>query len=252
MSESFIRFVDLHKAFDDNLVLRGVDLDVKRGETVVVLGGSGSGKSVLLRHVIGLHRPDAGHVWVDESEITDYDERELIETRKKVGMLFQAGALFDSMTVEDNVAYALREHTDWSADRIRERVAEVLQLVELVNVEEVMPSTLSGGMRKRVAMARAIALAPRAILYDEPTTGLDPITANTINELIRSLQKRLGVTAIVVTHDIQSAFAVGDRIAFLHDGRFHFKGGVEEARKSHEPLLRNFLRGGGYGQASIP
>jgi len=252
MSESFIRFVDLHKAFDDNLVLRGVDLDVKRGETVVVLGGSGSGKSVLLRHVIGLHRPDAGQVWVDESEITDYDERELIETRKKVGMLFQAGALFDSMTVEDNVAYALREHTDWSADRIRERVAEVLQLVELVNVEEVMPSTLSGGMRKRVAMARAIALAPRAILYDEPTTGLDPITANTINELIRSLQKRLGVTAIVVTHDIQSAFAVGDRIAFLHDGRFHFKGGVEEARKSHEPLLRNFLRGGGYGQASIP
>jgi phospholipid/cholesterol/gamma-HCH transport system ATP-binding protein len=247
MSESFIRFVDVHKAFQDNQVLRGVDLDVRRGETVVVLGGSGSGKSVLLRHTIGLHRPDSGKVWVDESEITELDEDELIETRKKVGMLFQAGALFDSMTVEDNVGYALREHTDWSSERIQKRIDEVLQLVELENVEELMPASLSGGMRKRVALARAIALAPRAILYDEPTTGLDPITANTINEWIRSLQKRLGVTSIVVTHDIQSAFSVGDRIAFLHDGRFHFKGSVEEARGSREPLLRNFLRGGGYG-----
>ncbi|MHC4991904.1 MAG: ABC transporter ATP-binding protein [Planctomycetota bacterium] len=247
MSDYFIRFQGIEKAFGDNRVLCGVDLDVPRGETVVVLGGSGSGKSVLLRHTIGLHRPDAGQVWVDDQEITGFDEEKLIETRKKVGMLFQAGALFDSMTVADNVGYALREHTDWSGERVSERITEVLNLVELENVEELMPADLSGGMRKRVALARAIALAPRALLYDEPTTGLDPITANTINQLIRSLQKRLGVSSIVVTHDILSAFTVGDRLAFLHDGKFRFNGTVEEAKSAKEPLLRNFLEGGGYG-----
>ena len=247
MSETFIRYRGIHKAFADKQVLRGLDLDVREGQTVVVLGGSGSGKSVLLRHTIGLHRPDEGEVWVDGAEITDFSEEQLIETRKKVGMLFQAGALFDSMTVEDNVAYALREHTDRTPDAIRVRVAEVLQLVELEGVEPLMPADLSGGMRKRVALARAIALAPRAILYDEPTTGLDPITANTINQLIRSLQQRLGVTSIVVTHDIHSAFTVGDRIAFLHEGRIHFDGSVDDARGATEPLLRNFLQGGGYG-----
>jgi len=247
MSEPFIRYRGIHKAFADKLVLRGLDLDVGQGETVVVLGGSGSGKSVLLRHTIGLHRPDRGEVWVDGTEITGLREEQLIETRKKVGMLFQAGALFDSMTVEDNVGYALNEHTDRSPAEIRARVSEVLQLVELEGVEELMPADLSGGMRKRVALARAIALAPRAILYDEPTTGLDPITANTINRLICSLQRRLGVTSIVVTHDIHSAFAVGDRIAFLHEGRIQFDGSVEAARNATEPLLRNFLQGGGYG-----
>ncbi len=206
MDSSFIRYVDLHKAFADKQVLRGVDLSIPRGETVVVLGGSGSGKSVLLRHAIGLHQPDAGSVWVDDEDITGLSEEQMLEPRKKVGMLFQAGALFDSMNVTDNVAFALREHTDWPADRIAGRVGEVLRLVELEGVEPLMPADLSGGMRKRVALARAIALAPRALLYDEPTTGLDPITANTINQLIRSLQKRLGVTSIVVTHDIQSAF----------------------------------------------
>jgi len=246
-NEQFIRFDSLHKAFGDHEVLRGVDLAVRRGETVVVLGGSGSGKSVLLRHAIGLHRPDSGQVWVDGQEITTFGEERLIETRKKVGMLFQAGALFDSMSVEENVSYALHQHTDWSAEKIEHRVREVLQLVELGQVEELMPADLSGGMRKRVALARAIALAPRGILYDEPTTGLDPITANTINHLIRSLQKRLGVTSIVVTHDIHSAFTVGDRIAFLRDGTILFDGSVEEARRSEEPLLRNFLEGGGYG-----
>jgi phospholipid/cholesterol/gamma-HCH transport system ATP-binding protein len=162
-------------------------------------------------------------------------------------MLFQAGALFDSMTVLDNVAFGLREHTDWDEQKIRNRTNEVLGLVELEEVEQLMPSDLSGGMRKRVALARAIALAPRGILYDEPTTGLDPITANTINRLIRSLQRRLGVTSIVVTHDIHSAFTVGDRIAFLHDGKILFEDVVEEAKRSTEPLLQNFLRGGGYG-----
>lgn len=245
-NDQFIRFVDLHRAFGEKKVLRGVTLEIRRGETVVVLGGSGTGKSVLLRHTIGLQRPDSGEVWVDGQEITSFSEERLIETRKKVGMLFQAGALFDSMTVEENVGYALREHTDWGEDKIHERVVEVLQLVELDKVEELMPSDLSGGMRKRVALARAIALAPQAILYDEPTTGLDPITANTINHLICSLQKRLGVTSIVVTHDIVSAFTVGDRIAFLHDGRIIFDGTVDQARQTTEPLLKEFLSGGTY------
>ena len=246
MSEAFIRYRGLHKSFGDNAVLRGVDLDVGEGETVVVLGGSGSGKSVLLRHTMGLHVPDRGEVFVDGLEISGLDEDDLLPTRKKVGMLFQAGALFDSMPVFDNVAFALREHTDWDEERVRGRVLEVLSLVELENVEDLMPSDLSGGMRKRVALARAIVLAPRAILYDEPTTGLDPIIANTINHLIRSLQKRLGVTSIVVTHDIHSAFTVGDRIAFLHDGRILFDGSVSDAKAAKEPLLRNFLQGGGY------
>jgi phospholipid/cholesterol/gamma-HCH transport system ATP-binding protein len=247
VNDAFIRYAGLHKAFGDKQVLRGVDLDIPRGQTVVVLGGSGSGKSVLLRHAIGLHRPDAGSVWVDGVDITGLNEDRLLEPRKKVGMLFQAGALFDSMTVLDNVAFALREHTDRSESEVAGRVGEVLQLVELEGVEELMPADLSGGMRKRVALARAIALAPQGLLYDEPTTGLDPTTANTINQLIRSLQHRLGVSSIVVTHDIQSAFTVGDRVAFLHEGKIRFEGSVEEARGSEEPTLRGFLKGGGYG-----
>lgn len=246
MSDSFLRFVNVEKAFGPNKVLRGVDLAVGRGETVVVLGGSGSGKSVLLRHAVGLFRPDAGEVYVDGVEISTLNEEELLESRKKVGMLFQSGALFDSMTVRENVSFALDEHTDWDDEKVGARVDEVLQLVELSGVLDLMPSDLSGGMRKRVALARAIALAPAAILYDEPTTGLDPITANTINQLIRSLQKRLGVTSIVVTHDIHSAFTVGDRIAFLHEGRILFHGTTAEARTAPEPRLRNFLQGGGY------
>ena len=246
MADPFLRFVAIEKAFGPNKVLRGVSLDVARGETVVVLGGSGSGKTVLLRHAVGLFQPDAGQVFVEAVEISKLSEEQLQETRKKVGMLFQSGALFDSMTVLDNVAFALHEHTDWDEGTILARVEEVLRLVELDGVLELMPSTLSGGMRKRVALARAIALAPQAILYDEPTTGLDPITANTINHLIRSLQARLGVTSIVVTHDIQSAFTVGDRIAFLHEGRILFHGTTAEARASSEHLLRNFLHGGGY------
>lgn len=246
MPDAFLRFVAVHKGFGAKAVLRGVDLAVATGETCVVLGGSGSGKSVLIRHAVGLHRPDSGEVWVDGVEISRLDEDELLETRKKVGMLFQSGALFDSMTVRENVSFALEEHTDWDDEQVLARVDEVLGLVELENVLDLMPSDLSGGMKKRVALARAIALAPRAILYDEPTTGLDPITANTINRLIRSLQEKLGVTSIVVTHDIHSALTVGDRIAFLHDGTILFHGTTEEARAADVPRLRSFLQGGGY------
>jgi phospholipid/cholesterol/gamma-HCH transport system ATP-binding protein len=246
VAEPFLRFVNVEKAFGPNEVLRGVNLDVTRGETVVVLGGSGSGKSVLLRHAVGLFRPDSGQVFVEGEDISQLREDELLETRKKVGMLFQSGALFDSMTVRENVSFALLEHTNWDETRVLGRVQEVLALVELDNVLDLMPSDLSGGMRKRVALARAIALAPAAILYDEPTTGLDPIISNAINRLIRSLQERLGVTSIVVTHDIHSAFTVGDRIAFLHEGRILFHGTTAEARASAEPRLRNFLQGGGY------
>ena len=244
MTDAFIRFVDLYKAFSGRPVLAGVNLEIGRGESVVILGGSGSGKSVLLRHTIGLHRPDRGEVWVDGVEVSRCPEEDLLETRKKVGMLFQAGALFDSMSVYGNVAFPLHEHTDWEEDRVAARVAEVLHLVELSGVEDKMPADLSGGMRKRVALARAIALAPHAILYDEPTTGLDPITANAINRLIRGLQARLGITSIVVTHDIQSAFHVADRIAFLYEGKISFTGTPQEAEASREPLLREFLRGG--------
>jgi len=241
--DPFIRYVDLHKALGGKPVLAGVNLDVPRGQTVVVLGGSGSGKSVLLRHTIGLHRPDSGDVWVDGESITGLEEEQLIDTRKKVGMLFQAGALFDSMSVEDNVAYALREHTDWDEERILQRVREVLSLVELENVEALMPADLSGGMRKRVALARALVSDPQVVLYDEPTTGLDPANQRRIGELIRTLQRELHVTSVVVTHELELCFAVSDRVALLKDGRIAAEGAAEEMRESQLPDVRAFLDG---------
>ena len=242
---AFIRFVGVEKSFGGHPVLRGIDLEVLRGETLVVLGGSGTGKSVLLRHAIGLMRPDAGEVWVEDTEVSRLDEEDLVEARKKVGMLFQGGALFDSMDVFENVAFPLREHTDFDEEGIRRRVLETLGLVELEGVERKMPSELSGGMKKRVALARSIALEPRGILYDEPTTGLDPIIAMTINALIRSMQKRLSVTSVVVTHDIHSARVVGDRIAFLDEGKIRFVGDFESACRSGDQRLKAFLAGGG-------
>ncbi|MFQ5700606.1 MAG: ABC transporter ATP-binding protein [Acidobacteriota bacterium] len=242
--EPFIGYQALWKSFGTREVLKGITLEIARGETVVVLGGSGVGKSVLLRHAIGLIRPDEGEVWIDGTEISRFSERQLMPIRKKVGMLFQNGALFDSMDVFDNVAFALREHTSMNEDQIAERVREVLALVELRGIEDRAPAVLSGGMRKRVALARAIALSPQAILYDEPTTGLDPLTANAINKLIRNLQSALNVTSVVVTHDIQSAFAVGDRIAFLCDGKLCFVGTVEEARTTTDTRLMEFLQVG--------
>jgi phospholipid/cholesterol/gamma-HCH transport system ATP-binding protein len=246
MGEPFIAYENLYKRFGEKEVLRGVNLEVREGETLVILGGSG--KSVLIRHTVGLITPDRGRVVVDGTDLTGLSEDRLVPVRKKVGLLFQGGALFDSMDVFENVAYALREHTDLSEEEISSRVREKLERVELdASVETLMPSDLSGGMRKRVALARSIAIEPRAILYDEPTTGLDPITARTINLLIRNLQQRLNVTSVVVTHDIESARTVGDRIAFLYEGKMVFVGTVEEAGSSTDPRLRQFLTGGAEG-----
>jgi len=247
MSEAYVRFTDVHKSFGDKKVLQGISFDIHPGETMVVLGGSGSGKSVLIRHIIGLHKPDSGSVEVDGETVVDYDERRLIPIRKKVAMLFQGGALFDSMSVLDNVGYGLREHTDMSNEEIGAIVRSKLALVGLQGVEDLMPSELSGGMKKRVALARSIAMDPECILYDEPTTGLDPVSARAINDLIRDLQARLKVTSVVVTHDIDSALLVGDRVSYLFEGRMYFVGTVDEARASTEPRLRHFLSGGRSG-----
>jgi len=241
--EVFIEFRQVWKAFGPLEVLRGVDLSILRGEVIVILGGSGTGKSVILRHIIGLMQPDRGQVLVDGTDVAGRSEKELQDVRRRIGMLFQGGALFDSMNVYENVAYALREHTDWSDERIAGRVREVLSYVDLEGIEEKMPSDLSGGMKKRVALARAVALQPEALLYDEPTTGLDPITSNKINDLILSLQHRLNVTSIVVTHDIGSAERISDRIAFLHRGSIRFVGTLAEARTSPDVLLKAFLAG---------
>lgn len=238
----FVEFRGVNKAYGTKQVLRGADLKVYRGEVLVILGGSGSGKSVTLRHMLGLEAPDSGRVIVEDEDITDHPEEELYRVRKKFGMLFQSGALFDSMTVFENVAFPLREHTEMSEDEIARAVREKLELVNLPNTEHLMPVDLSGGMRKRVGLARSIVLDPKMILYDEPTTGLDPITAHKINELIIDLQAKLNVTSVVVTHDIQSAFSVGDRIAFLNKGVFEWVGTMEDARDSGHPVLREFLK----------
>ena len=240
--EPFVEFIDVSKAYGSKQVLRSASVKVYRGEVLVILGGSGSGKSVTLRHMLGLEAPDGGRVLVEEEDITDLPEEELYRVRKKFGMLFQSGALFDSMTVFENIAFPLREHTDMSDEEIARAVREKLDLVNLPNTEHLMPVDLSGGMRKRVGLARSIVLDPKVILYDEPTTGLDPITSQKINELIVDLQTKLSVTSVVVTHDIQSAFSVGDRIAFLHKGVFEWVGTMDEARDADHPQLRDFLK----------
>jgi phospholipid/cholesterol/gamma-HCH transport system ATP-binding protein len=240
--EPFVEFRDVHKAYGPKPVLRGANLKVYRGEVLVILGGSGTGKSVTLRHMLGLEAPDSGRVIVEDEDITDLPEEELYRVRKKFGMLFQSGALFDSMTVFENVAFPLREHTEMSEEEIARAVREKLELVNLPNTAHLMPVDLSGGMRKRVGLARSIVLDPKMILYDEPTTGLDPVTAHKINEMIIDLQSKLNVTSVVVTHDIQSAFMVGDRIAFLNKGIFEWVGTMEEARDADHPQLREFFR----------
>jgi phospholipid/cholesterol/gamma-HCH transport system ATP-binding protein len=237
-----IEFRCVSKRFGTHVVLDCVDLTVWRGEVVVILGGSGTGKSVSLRQMNGLDHPDSGNVLVDGEDVTELGEEQLVGVRKKVGMLFQGGALFDSMTVFENVAFALREHTTLTEQQIEARVVEVLGFVNLGReVLRLLPSSLSGGMKKRVSLARTVALKPDVLLYDEPTTGLDPVTSMTINRLIVDLNKRLDTTSVVVTHDITSALFVADRIAFLKDGRFAFVGSPAEAKVSAVPELRAFL-----------
>lgn len=238
----FVFFDEVYKSFDEKEVLRGLTLLVRKGEMLVVLGGSGTGKTVILKHIVGLVPPDSGRVFVNGEDITDYDEHQLLPVRRKVGFLFQGSALFDSMSVFDNVAFPLREHTDLPEDEIAEKVREKLKLVGLENIDWMMPDKLSGGMRKRVALARCIILEPEALLYDEPTTGLDPITTKWVSTLMRNVHENLRVTSIIVTHNIQSAMAVADRIAFLYRGRVKFIGTPEEIIEYNDPIIQEFLR----------
>ena len=224
-------------------ILRGVDLDVGKGETLVIIGRSGGGKSVLLKHLVGLMKPDAGEIWVDNQNIVGMNERDLAAIREKVGILFQGGALFDSMTVEDNIAFPLREAGERDASILHSKVAEMLEVMEMEGEEDKMPESLSGGMKKRVGLARAIIRRPSCVLYDEPTAGLDPVVADSINRLIRRLQQRFGMTSVVVTHDMKSAFDVADRIAYLHEGRVYFHGTAAELQQSTDPLIEDFLLG---------
>lgn len=242
-----IDIINLHKSFNDNHVLRGVDLHIERGETMVVIGGSGCGKSVLIKHIIGLLTPDEGSVIVDEVDISQLGEKDLNEFRKKFGMLFQGSALFDSLTVWENVGFGLMQHTTLSREEIRETAKQKLEMVGLRGIEDLMPSELSGGMRKRVGLARAIAMGPEIILYDEPTTGLDPIMADAINDLIVEMKKKLNVTAVAITHDMVSAYKIGDRIAMLYEGKILEIGTPEEIRKSENPAVRQFITGSSVG-----
>jgi phospholipid/cholesterol/gamma-HCH transport system ATP-binding protein len=237
---SYVAYREVAKRFGAKVVLDDFSLEVARGETLVLLGRSGTGKSVSLKLLLGLYRPDRGTIRVGDAEIVALSERQLMTVRRHIGMVFQGGALFDSMSVEDNVAYGLYEHLHWSVERVRERVRECLEHVDLHHVERLMPSALSGGMAKRVAIARAIATAPELLLYDEPTTGLDPATTDHVNELICSLQRRLGVTSIVVTHDLPTATTVGDRVALIERGRIAWTGPVAalRTREPPEPLAR--------------
>jgi len=242
-----IRIRGLKKRLGAKQVLDGVDLDVETGESIVVMGRSGTGKSVLLKHIIGLMTPDAGSIEVDGTNIVGLKERDLNEIRKRFGLLFQGAALFDSMTVGENVGLTLVEHMRMKSADVRRRVAERLEWVGLKGVEAMKPGSLSGGMRKRVGLARAIAMDPQYILYDEPTTGLDPILADAICELVRSMQRRLGVTSIVVTHDMVAAYKVADRLVMLDGGRIVFSGTAEETRQTRDPLVRQFIEGSSQG-----
>lgn len=237
----FVELRDLWKSFGGQPVLQGLDLSVRAGACFTMVGGSGTGKSVSLKHMIGLLHPDRGRVYVEGRDVTEWGEPEWVDQRTHIGYVFQGSALFDSIPVGENVAYPLREHRRWPEARIRDRVAECLESVGLAGIEAVMPADLSGGMRKRVGVARAIALEPRAILYDEPTTGLDPANSKRIGQLIRSLQGRLQVTSVVVTHDLPLCFEVSDRVALLDEGRLVMEGSVEEFRGSRHPSVRNFL-----------
>jgi phospholipid/cholesterol/gamma-HCH transport system ATP-binding protein len=235
------------KSFGSKQVLNDTDLLIHKGETLVVIGRSGEGKSVLLKHIVRLLEPDTGRIWVEGEEISEMEMSDLMEMRKKFGFLFQGAALFDSMNVCKNVGLMLEEHSGWPMDKIRARACECLALVGLTDSDDKLPSELSGGMKKRAALARAIVMEPEYILYDEPTTGLDPITGDAINDLIIKLQKELGVTSIIVTHDMASAFKVADRMAMLSRGKIVFTGTVDQVRSTDHPMVRQFIEGNSQG-----
>ena len=238
-----IRLVDVYKSFGPKHVLQGFTLDIEEGETMVIIGYSGTGKSVAIKHIVGLLEPDSGQVFVDDFEVPRLSRRDLYALRARIGYVFQFAALFDSFTVGDNVAMGLRKQQELSENEIHVRVMEALDLVDLPAVVDRYPAELSGGMRKRVGIARAIALRPKYILYDEPTTGLDPVTSAVIDQLMIRMREKLGVTAIVITHDMRSAYTVGTRIAMLYDGKVRQVGSVDEIRNTTDPIVRQFIDG---------
>ena len=238
-----IEIEGLHKSFEKNKVLDGLSLKIERGKTTVIIGRSGCGKSILLKHIIGILRPDKGRVLIDNQDIATFDEKRLKSLRLKMGMLFQGGALFDSLTVGDNVGFALIEHLHLPRALVDHRVRESLAMVGLSGIENLVPSELSGGMKKRVALARAICIRPKIIIYDEPTTGVDPITADIINELIRNLHDLLNATSIAVTHDMKSAYKIADRIAMLYQGKIIAYGSPDEIHNATNPVVHQFING---------
>ena len=240
---ALIELRKVSKRFGRHVVLSGLSLSIEEGQSLVVIGASGTGKSVMLKHIVGLLRPDKGEVWFDGRRIDDLREKDLVEVRKQFGFLFQMGALFDSNTVEDNVGFPLVEHTQKSKEEISDLVEQKLAFVGLRETRKKMPGELSGGQKKRVALARAIALSPRVVLYDEPTTGLDPVRSDVINELILKLKREMKVTSITVTHDMQSAFKIADRIVMLHEGKVIFDGTPDEIRASENPIISHFVTG---------
>lgn len=246
-----IEIRDVHKSFESKHILRGASLIVEKGESLVVIGGSGSGKSVLLKHIIGLLKPDKGTVIVDSADLVMIDERRLNDIRKKFGMLFQSAALFDSMKVWQNVGFGLKRHTRMADSEIREIATEKLRMVGLAGVEDEMPSNLSGGMRKRVGLARAIAMEPEILLYDEPTTGLDPIMADAINDLIIKMNEKFNATSVTITHDMVSAFKIADTIAMLYNGVIIAKGTPAEIQESSDPVVRQFVEGRAEGPIKL-
>lgn len=238
-----IELRDVHKAFGSKKVLRGFTLQVVEGQTMVVIGASGGGKSVMLKHIVGLIQPDKGEVWVDGVRVGDLKREELYELRRKAGYVFQFAALFDSMTVAENVGLGLQRVPGMTAGQIRDRVAECLELVDLTGYEDRYPAELSGGEKKRAGLARALATQPTYVLYDEPTTGLDPITKTVIDRLILRTRDDLGVTGVVITHDMESAYEIGDRIAMLYEGRVRFEGTPDEIRACSDPVVKAFIEG---------
>ena len=238
-----IQLKDVHKSFGNKRVLDGFTLDIQEGETMVIIGYSGTGKSVAIKHIVGLLEPDSGEVWVDNHNVPELPRRELYALRSRIGYVFQFAALFDSFTIGENVAMGLRKQGELDDREILQRVDEALDLVDLPNVNDRYPAELSGGMRKRVGIARAIALRPKYILYDEPTTGLDPVTSAVIDQLMVRMREKLNVTGVVITHDMRSAYTVGTRIAMLYDGRVRWEGTIAEIQQTTDPIVRQFIEG---------